>query len=445
MICIIPLIGMAFHPTKGNIGNQALPYLPKPITDDGRMNTGYLQELTDWYDGRFAFRPEIIAANSLVYENLFSESSSDEIIVGSDGWLYYSATLDDFQHRDQISDRMLFNIAHNVALMQEYAKRQGAQFLFTIAPNKNTLYPDNMPDRYKISVGKRSDAERLVPWLEEENVNYLDLFKVFENEDEVLYYKRDSHWTEDGAVLVYNRMMESLGIEGIDISDDTASFERISGDLNDMLYPVGGINEDKRIYLLDETWSYTGDADDVEDDYIETEQTKGIGSLLMYRDSFGNSLLPYMAETFGEATFSKIMPYDMDDLYFTGADTMIIERVERHLPTLGNVAPIMSAPVRTGMMTEELVKINTDQNIPEVMKTSDGWYYRISGELPETEDLRARILVSLGDGIQRYYEAFCISGTDGDYGYQACIPVKDVAGYIERVNIYVLPGRDYRS
>ena len=437
LLCLTTLVGMAFHPTKVNIGNQALPDLPKAMTDDGRINTGYLQELSDWYDGRFAFRPEIIAVNSALYEKLFSESSSDEIIVGSDDWLYYSATLDDFQHRNPISERMLFNIAHNVALMQEYAEGQGVKFLFTIAPNKNSLYPDKMPDRYRIAVEDKSDVERLVPWLKEEEVNYLDLFGLFEESDDVLYYKRDSHWTEDGAILVYQKLLEKIGRDGISFPETPASYTGVNGDLDKMLYPTGGISEDKKVYLSDASWYYIGEADDVEDDYIETEQSYGKGSLLMYRDSFGNSMLPYMAETFGKAAFSKIVPYDMDDLYFTGADTMIIERVERHLPTLGNVAPIMKAPVRHDIRPEDLIKADTEEYPPEVAQTSDGWYYRISGSLPEIKDLKARILVSAGDEDKELYEAFCISGTDGAYGYQACIPVEDISGDIGNIKIYI--------
>ena len=35
------------------------------------------------------------------------------------------------------------------------------------------------------------------------------------------------------------------------------------------------------------------------------------GSLVMYRDSFGNALLPYMADAYANAYFSRGIPYQL--------------------------------------------------------------------------------------------------------------------------------------
>ena len=428
--CLIPLLCMPFHLTKIPIGNRELSQFP-------RFTSSYLKDVADWYDERFAFRPEIIAANSAIQEKIFRQSASDEIIVGTGGWLYYSATLDDYQHRNSLSDRMLFNIAHNIALVQEYTESQGVEFLFTIAPNKNSLYSEHMPERYRHYVGDESDAERLLPWLTAENVNYLDLFKVFEEQDEELYYHRDSHWTEKGAVLAYNEMIDEIGAKHIRIAEETLSLTKLSGDLNNMLYPVGGIYENKDILLDNMTWEYTGEADDVEDNYIETMCPNRKGTLLMYRDSFGNALLPYMAETFEKAVFSKIVPYDLRDLTNIEADYFVIEKVERHLPTLGNIAPIMEAPRRDDIMKESLQAVDIKDSLPDVIQTADD-YYRINGSLPEPIDVMGKIYISFEGEDSTLYEAFCINAAGYDYGYQACIPVEKFSGDIRSIHIYTI-------
>lgn len=66
----------------------------------------------------------------------------------------------------------------------------------------------------------------------------------------------------------------------------------------------------------------------------------------MFRDSFGNTLYPFMAGSFGQATFSRSMPYQMSLLEQTGADTVVIELVERNLDYLCTRAPVFPAPVR---------------------------------------------------------------------------------------------------
>ena len=72
--------------------------------------------------------------DAMIKAELFEVSSVSDVIVGKNGWLYYTATLDDFQHRNLGSDRMLFNIAHNLLLMQQYTESMGKQFLFHVFP-----------------------------------------------------------------------------------------------------------------------------------------------------------------------------------------------------------------------------------------------------------------------------------------------------------------------
>lgn len=50
-----------------------------------------------------------------------------------------------------MSDRALFNTRHNLEITQNYLTEMNVKFLFTVAPNKNTLYSENMPYYY----GKR--------------------------------------------------------------------------------------------------------------------------------------------------------------------------------------------------------------------------------------------------------------------------------------------------
>ena len=83
-----------------------------------------------------------------------------------------------------------------------------------------------------------------------------------------------------------------------------------------------------------------------DDQRIETENPSKAGSLLMFRDSFGNSLYPFMAEEYGRALFSRSMPYQLGLLEQTGADTVVVELVERNLDYLAVRAPVFPAPER---------------------------------------------------------------------------------------------------
>lgn len=437
-ICIVPLVFLQLKPGGGTTENRTMASLPEIWVPEG-FNWNYLSEIGDYFTDHFAFREEIVALDSGIRSGIFDVSSTDNVIVGKNGWLYYTATLDDYQHKDSVSERMLFNMAHNTALMQEYTEALGKTFLFTVAPNKNTLYDENMPDRLRFRVAEKSDAARLLPWLTRENVNYVNLFDLFEGKEEVLYYARDSHWNEKGAVLVYNTLLDACGKPHETYGDAEPVQKRdYLGDLELMLFPVGGRAEMRLQYPIADTWRYA-EGENVEDQFIRTENGEGEGNLLMYRDSFGNSLLPYMAQTFSQAVFSKRVPYTMSDLVTCEPDVVIVEKVERHLSTLGTVPPLMSAPLRE----TEKVCVAVKDAAATVQLSKEGSYWKFEGVADAAYmDTDSRVYIEVDDGSgPKLYEAFCVCNTDredgstNDYGYVLYISEVQVTGNVFDVRV----------
>lgn len=436
-LCLAPFALMSVRPTTTTTENKPMAKWPS-LWDEKGFNRDFLEEAGEWFDDHFAFRQELVSADAKLRGSVFGTSATDSVIYGKDGWLYYEATLDDFQHKNSVSDRALFNMAHNTALMQEYTESLGKTFLFTIAPNKNSLYGENMPERYQYTVAQQSDAERLIPWLEKEGVNYIDLFSLFEKQDEVLYYARDSHWNQKGAVLVYNTLLDACGKEH-ETYENVDSQIRCDyyGDLNLMLYPVGSEPEDDVHYQKPFTYVYQTEGATVEDQFVQTTCENGTQNLLMYRDSFGNSLLPYFAENFANASFSKQVPYPMTDLVTTEADIVIVEKVERHLPTLSEVPPLMSG-IRRQLDSEiESAESNTTFRMKK-----EGIYYKMQGIADEAYlDPESRIYIEVTDGENTgIYEAFCVNsvenGTSSDYGFLLYLSQLNVSG--DRLGIRVI-------
>ena len=234
------------------------------------------------------------------------------VITGSNGWLYYASTIYDYLGENTITERGINNIAHNLALLQEYVEEQGAKFIFTVPPNKNTLYGENMPYYLQYKINSSSNINMLEQEIKEYDISYCDLFSLFKNQKEVLYLKRDSHWNNKGAVLAYNAILGQAGIEHEDYRDIWAvRLKTEYGDLGRMLYPVTAEPEWNYFYEKKHMFSYVTDTKSVEEAWIETENSQGSGNLLMFRDSFGNTLLPLMADTFSKGYFSKGVPQNI--------------------------------------------------------------------------------------------------------------------------------------
>lgn len=346
LMCLWPLVGMAITGPSEAAANERLAASPS-LTRAGAFNTAFLNDTSDYFADHFASRQELITLNAKLEAALFGESAEDDVILGKDGWLFYKSTLDDYQGQDLLSDREIFAAAHCLALMQEYAQSKDVSFLFTVAPNKNTLYPEAMPGRYLRSDAP-GDLERLTEALRQEGVAYADLTAAFRAEDAVLYQRLDSHWSNLGAALAHDTILDALGKDAARFyqPERFTAVQDFEADLYRMLYPAG-TEKDVQFYPnRTAQFSYLQPIRSVEDQTIRTVCGGQDGTLLMFRDSFGNTLHTFIAESFGAACFSRAMPYDLSLLDSEGADTLVIEIVERNLDWLVTRAPVFPAPTR---------------------------------------------------------------------------------------------------
>ncbi len=310
--------------------------------DKAEINADYFKELGAYFADRFAFRQQMVTADAKL-NALLGESSKDSVIVGKDGWLYFSDTLPDYLGNDVLSDRQIHNIVTNLSLMREYASARGADFLFTVAPNKNSLYPEHMPNRY-VPVTSESNLGKLVSALGD--VPYADCYSALASSEETLYHATDSHWNNRGACLAYNTLLDALQKPHERYDGIRTHMEKcFEGDLETMLFPRAVQKREDVIYETDFHYRMTL-GKDVESIRVGTENPGQEGSLVMYRDSFGNALLPFLAESYATALFSKSVPYDCGLIDAQQADTVIVEIAERNLPELQERTPNLPAPVR---------------------------------------------------------------------------------------------------
>lgn len=344
LLCLLPSVGMLLLGESQGLANEAMAPRAALRTAEGKLNCNVLSDFSSWFEGRIAFRKELVSAWASLNARVFRTSVEEQVVLGKDGWLYYSPTVDDYMGRG-MSEEELERAAQNLAAIQRGCESRGARFLFTIAPNKNSLYGDNMPDRIAEDHAA-SNAERLKPVLERYGVNYVDLFAAFSDRGELLYYRTDSHWDNRGAALAADTILAALGTDAHFFDGPFAAGEPHLGDLYEMIYPAGTEREEGWLYSPGFTYSVSGNPRGGEAQKIKTSRDNESGSLLCWRDSFGNALYPYLAERFGEAQFLRSASYDLSQLDASGADTVIVELVERNLAQLADLDPQLFAEAK---------------------------------------------------------------------------------------------------
>ena len=409
-ICLVPSAGIAFTGVSETAGeNRTLAGTPKLRKADGSVNQQFFADAGDWFEDHFALRGELVTANARVRSEVFQVSAQDSVIRGTDGWLYYTDSLEDHQGRNLLSGRELFNLAHTLGMVQRSLEAAGVRFLFAVAPNKNSIYPEHMPWYDNGIASEENNLDHLVPYLEEEGVLYADLKGLLqeaaENSERELYHQRDSHWTGEGAFLAARKMMDTIGKPYF--AQSTAPFEireDFEGDLAGMLYPTDIVPDDEVYYTDPQIFAYVTETQSTFDGWIQAINPSREDSLLMYRDSFGNALVPFFAQEYLNAYFDRGEPYDMTKAATLGADTVILVRAERFLEHLTGIPPVLPAaaqeidlPVRED--GDHLVKC-TKQLL------SADTICRIEGAVdPDLIGEDTRIFLAVGEADQ-IYEAF---------------------------------------
>ena len=179
--------------------------------------------------------------------------------------------------------------------------------------------------------------------------------------------------------------------------------EQVSyGDLYEMLYPLAMTPEEEVYYDRQTTFAYVGEVVSNFDPKITTVNPVKEGSLVMFRDSFGNALLPFMADAYSSAYFSRGVPYQMSEVDEKNADTVIVERAERFLPEMAQLPPIMEGP-------ECQVNVTEEDTVPAgagaVQCEIQGNLEKITGCIEEKYlDTDSRIYIRLNHN--KIYEAF---------------------------------------
>ncbi len=454
-ICLVPAVTMPLSKGNESAEKRRLAEAPKITTEDGKLNADFFSQFDTYFSEHFGLRQRLVTLDGELRAELTGTSANADVIVGRDGWLYYAPTADDFMHNNVLSDRAVNNICHNLGLMSEFCSRNDAEFLFFAAPNKNSVYPEYMPYNYKVS-SQEGNYDKLVRIIGErrdiymsayegslspggdfdatESFGFLDMREVLRSKKAdspvLLYHMTDTHWNNAGALAARNAVLGSLGGKQFDDYSGivpTITHERL-GDLAEMLYPMRPACDEQFNYAADFGYEYVGRFRGLDDVTIKTACEGADGSLLMYRDSYGEAILPFMAESFASAEFSRTVPYRTDAIASGEAKTVVLEIVERNLGNLQKYAPVMAAPERDisalNVSEAECAKFYEDANL----------YHHIYGLIDESAELgdMDEIYVTVGG---RTFEAFnCfedkllgMTETVSDRGFSLYIPKEELS------------------
>lgn len=338
IICLIPIGCMGFVSSDLE-ENRSLSEWPVWTSEDGNWNQNFFNEVQTYVAEHFAFRSQLVELDSRLKYTLLHSPSDEQVVLGKDGWLFFDATLDDFAGVTLTAEE-IGQIADKLSRVCDYIEEQGKEPLLLLVPNKNSVYPEYMPSRFG-SGAQITNLTLLQEAFVEKGVPYVDARKTLIDGKELdeLYLHKDTHWNDTGARLVMNQIFAAWGMEDSFTLDGYTVEAVHEPDLYNMLFPTDDYLEEQHVYPDKEAdFSYVGRVRSMDDLTIKTTSEKGNGkSVLVYRDSFGRAMIPYMGNIFDNCTFNRSTPYDLSLVEEVDCDYVLIEIVERNIPDLGDI------------------------------------------------------------------------------------------------------------
>jgi len=302
------------------------------------LRRGYLER-------HYSLRSLLISWNS--YLDTFvlaSTSTSSNVVAGVDHWLFLAQDgdnniLEDARSPEALPEAPLATLVGELERRREWLASRGIRYLVVFAPNKNTVYPEKLPEALRpISVeGHLSQFVRYARAHSKLDIVDVTPALLETKKDLQVFYKTDSHWNANGAFAAYQEIAASLrrDFPHITVLDRDQfllqQYNWLPGDLAYMLGLADHLKEDRIIFFNRNWYKSRGQTYNGPDDphYFEFPQyaVTGDGRLpnaVVFHDSFWWELLPFVAESFDKLLSVWLKPQtDKDFRYF---DTAVIER-----------------------------------------------------------------------------------------------------------------------
>jgi alginate O-acetyltransferase complex protein AlgJ len=142
-----------------------------------------------------------------------------DTLVGKNGYLFlgndHNSVIDKTTGRFQPAQETIETWIGNLENLANYVEKIDASFVFILAPNKHSIYPDYLPQSVIPAVETVTD--RVLESAERHDLPVLDLrqpLRALRSEAQS-YLLTDTHWTRSGAALAYTQTMSFIN----DISD----------------------------------------------------------------------------------------------------------------------------------------------------------------------------------------------------------------------------------
>lgn len=301
--------------TEFESGLQQRPALTAQSLLNGKFATDYESYIND----QFLFRNGWITVKSFT-ESLLGKTENNGVLYGKDGYMF-----------EKLSSYDESRLAKNTEAVRIFCDdNYNLKITFALIPNSYAVLKDKVP-----SGAPLLDQESLISKAYEQAgiSSTMDFFPVLEkHSDEYIYYRTDHHWTTQGAYCAYLEICDELNLTPVDLQDlESRTADGFYGTFFSKSKAYNAEADTITYYLTDASLDilqtdgnggfsvkehhdtlYDTEKLGTRDKYamflysnhgislLHGKETAEKESLLVFKDSYANSLLPFLTENYRE-------------------------------------------------------------------------------------------------------------------------------------------------
>ena len=325
--------------------NRYLAEFPK-LSFDSYLDEKFMNGFDDWISDRFIWREDWIMVKNKA-DQITGKAEINGVFIENDTMMQVWNGYDGAVLEKNIKAINRFVTGH-----------PDIPTYFMLVPNAQEIYSDKLPPFAE--VGDQKEFIDIFYSSLEGFAGTVDVYAGLEqNKDSYIYYRTDHHWTSYGAYLGYSAAGAQLGYTPIDISSFTV--EHASYDFRGTLFSKtldSGVTADiidyyfltqnepaVKVYVYKDYNASSGQVTyteydsmyfrkylDVKDKYssflgqnspivtVESENAKSDKSLLVIKDSYAHSLVPFLTKEYSKVTMLDLRYINADFQTFVSLD-----------------------------------------------------------------------------------------------------------------------------
>ena len=358
LMLALPGVGLLFGVAQTTAAEENRSLAPLPSVDASWASwAAWPGDFTRYFEDHFAFRPQLVRLQALVRLKALDVPASPSVIKGREGWWFYAddGALEDYADSRPLTAEELETWRTTLQDTSDWLRARGIAYLVVLAPDKHQVYPEYMPPGIRKATHSR--LTQLVSYLEERSsVPVLDLRPALARAKraERVYHRTDTHWNDAGAYVAYREIVAALSRSRPALQPKplaafaTRRVRRDGLDLARMLRVPDVLQEDevrleahRKAKIVEPRHPNPAGADA----RIVTESAdRSRPRAVIFRDSFGTALVPFLSEHFSRAVY--LWQYNVDPAVVEQErpDVVIHELVGRRVGMLTPYNPFAASP-----------------------------------------------------------------------------------------------------